>query len=164
MCRWERGHIPSICHQRWKHLLRNKPPSLSPYRMRQNRRRSHSPRPLCIRHHMWIYRPRIAHVVYSPPEKGFDWRSEVEGDHPRSHGSHTSGLHTRRWCLVGGLRGVGRSCRGVIGAIASEGDSSARTGAGRHRIVLVIGEVCRRMGGVLRVLRWMRQPRGMVTR
>jgi len=161
---WERGCIPSICHQRWQHLLRYEPPSLSPYRMRQYGRRSHSPRPLRIRNNMRIYRPRIAHVIYSSPEKGFDWCSEVEGDHPRCHGSHTSGLHTRRWCLIGGLRGVGRSGRRVIGGIASERDSSARTGAGRHRIVLVVGEVCRRMGGVVRVLRWMRQPRGRVTR
>ena len=161
---WERGCIPSIGHQRWQHLLRYKAPSLSPYRMRQNRGRSHPPRPLRIRNNMWVYRPRIAHVVDSPPEKGFDWCSEIKGDHPRSYGPHTSGLHTRRWCFVGGLRGVGRGCRRVIGGIASERDSSARTGAGRHRIVLVVGEVCGSMGGVVRVLRWTRQPRGMVTR
>jgi len=132
--------------------------------MRQNRRRSHPPRPLRIRNNMRIYRPRIAHVVYSSPEKGFDWCSEVKGDHPRSYGPHTSRLHTRRWCLVGRLRGVGRSCRCVIGGIASERDPSARTGAGRHRIVLVVGELCGCMRGVWGVLRWMRQPRGMVTR
>jgi hypothetical protein len=45
------------------------------------------------------------------------------------------------------LRGFGG--RGVIGGIASERDSSAETGAGRHRIAWEVGESCRRMGGVL---------------
>lgn len=115
--------------------------------MRQHGRRSHSPRPLRIRHDVWIDGPRIAHVIYPPAEEGLDWCSEVKGNHSRCHGAHTGSLDTCRWCLVGRLRGFGG--RGVIGGIASERDSSAETGAGRHRITWEVGESCRRMGGVL---------------
>jgi hypothetical protein len=134
-------------------LLRDKPPSLRPYSMRQNRWGSHSPRPLCIRHDMRVDGSRIAHVIYPSPEESFYWCSEVKGHHSCCYGSHTSGLHTRRWGLVGCLRGFGGG--GVIGGIALERDSSARTGAGRHRISWVGSEVCGRMGGV----RFMRSRR-----
>lgn len=56
---------------------------------------------------MGINRPRIAHVVDSPPEKGLDGCPEVEGDHARCYGTHTGGLHARRGCLVGLLRALG---------------------------------------------------------
>jgi hypothetical protein len=93
---------------------------------------------------MWINRPRIAHIIYPAPEEGFYRCSEVKGDHSRCYGSHTSGLHTRRWGFVGCLRGIRGG--GVLWGIAWEGDSSAQTGAGRHRITWMVGEVCRRMG------------------
>jgi hypothetical protein len=126
--------VPSIGHQRGQHLLWYEAPAFGTDCMRKHRGRGHSPRPLCACGNVWIDGSCVAHVVDAPAEEGLHWGSEVEGDHAGCHRSHTRCLYSGRWGLVGGLSAIGSAVAAAARAIAVGRDSSAGTGAGRHRI------------------------------
>jgi hypothetical protein len=131
--------------------------------MSQYGRCSHPPRPLCVGHDMRVDRSGIAHIVDPPAEKGLYGCSKVKCHHPGCHRSHSSGLHTRRRCLVRGLRGFGGAVIASVAVVAAGRDSSACTGAGRHRKAWEVRDGCGRICGGVGGLYGEGAPRGRAT-